>query len=132
MARKKHNMASVRARTKKPRRLPIAAYANQLRSKMTKAEIILWGKLQYAMKKWNVVFIPQGIVCHRFIADFVCYEKRLVVECDGSIHNRRAIKRKDNFRTTVLNKLGYTVVRFTNTEVLNNTYGVLNSIKELL
>ena len=101
----------------------------RLRARMTDAEIVLWNHLRVAMNKWGVVFVPQGIVIGRYIGDFVCYSKKLIIEVDGSIHNTAKAKRKDAYRTRQLNKEGYTVIRFSNSYVLRNCRSVLSRIK---
>jgi very-short-patch-repair endonuclease len=63
-----------------------------------------------------------------YIVDFVCYEKKLIVELDGSQHNE--FSEKDIPRTKALEKEGYKVLRFWNNEVINNIEGVLTVIKE--
>ena len=59
-----------------------------------------------------------------FIVDFCCWERRLIVEIDGSQHNEEADRR----RTEQLEKMGYRVIRFWNNEVLTNLDGVLEAI----
>ena len=70
-------------------------------------------------------FRRQHIV-DRFIADFVCIEKKLVVEIDGDIHDY--LKSEDQERTEVLNQLGFEVVRFTNSEIIKKPEDVLRKI----
>lgn len=60
-----------------------------------------------------------------FIADFVCREAGLIVELDGGQHSENA---DDLQRTTYLNAEGYGVLRFWNTEVMDNRDGVLEAI----
>ncbi|MBS1738102.1 MAG: DUF559 domain-containing protein, partial [Bacteroidetes bacterium] len=60
--------------------------------------------------------------------DFVCLDKRLVIEIDGLIHQLPENKESDEIRTQWLNKIGFKVIRFTNEEVLNKTDEVINSI----
>lgn len=63
----------------------------------------------------------------RFVVDFVCYERRLIVEADGGQHALE--QAKDAERTRWLNAQGFTVVRFWNHEILTNCEGVLESIQ---
>jgi very-short-patch-repair endonuclease len=62
--------------------------------------------------------------------DFVCIEKRLVIELDGGQHAGAA--EADERRTKFLEQNGFSVVRFWNNEVLGNTEAVLERILELL
>lgn len=63
----------------------------------------------------------------RFIADFVCYEKSIIIEADGSQHAIE--KEKDEERTLWLNSQGFTVLRFWNNEILTNIDGVMEAIR---
>jgi very-short-patch-repair endonuclease len=62
----------------------------------------------------------------RYIVDFVCYEKKLIIELDGSQH--LDMEKGDNKRTEELNKIGFEVLRFTNDEVLNEINAVIEEI----
>ncbi|MFA6949639.1 MAG: DUF559 domain-containing protein [Lentimicrobiaceae bacterium] len=52
------------------------------------------------------------------MADFYCYEKKLVVEVDGSVHDTSEAKERDEARTHELENVGITVLRFSNEEIL--------------
>ena len=67
-----------------------------------------------------------------YIADFVCLEKRLIIELDGGQHSLPEELLRDRQRDAWLEKEGYTVVRFWDNEVLTNTKGVLEVIRERL
>ena len=62
--------------------------------------------------------------------DFVCIEKKLIVEIDGGQHVERI--ESDEERTSFLENKGYRVIRFWNNEVLGNTDAVLNVIFDIL
>ena len=63
----------------------------------------------------------------RFIVDFICPEKFLVVEIDGPIH--LSTQPEDQAREAVLASLGLKIVRFSNREVLTDMEAVLNRVK---
>jgi len=65
----------------------------------------------------------------RYIADFCCPEKRLIIELDGECHNNRI--EYDQVRTQFLEQKGYLVLRFRNEEVMNNLNLVCIRISEL-
>ena len=67
-----------------------------------------------------------------FIADFVCLEKRLVVEVDGEYHNSPEQQADDATRSLVLEQKGFHVIRFSNDVVDKSLDKVLHSIKEYL
>ena len=101
--------------------------AKEMRAKPTKAEAILWEELRH--KKLGEKFRQQHPI-DQYIPDFTCLKKALIVEVDGKIHDTQ--KEADAKRTKVLESKGYTVIRFTNDEVLNHTQKVLNEIKKQL
>ncbi len=99
--------------------------AKGLRKNSTDAERLLWHRLKG--RQLDGLKFRRQEQLGRFIADFVCYEKRLIVEADGSQH---ALEReKDEERTDWLNSQGFTVLRFWNHEILTNIEGVLESIR---
>jgi len=63
-----------------------------------------------------------------YIVDFVCFEKRIVIELDGSQHAIDSIK--DEERDKLMTKNGYCVLRFWDNEVFENIEGVLEVIMQ--
>ncbi|MDD5291406.1 MAG: endonuclease domain-containing protein [Patescibacteria group bacterium] len=107
--------------------------AKALRQDMTKAEKILWGelrdrKLGFRFRRQE----PLVLGVYNFIADFYCPEKKLIIEVDGGVHNKREIKEMDLIREDILKQAGYKIIRFKNKEVENNIETVLNKIKDEL
>jgi very-short-patch-repair endonuclease len=94
-------------------------YANRLRKEMTKAEACLWKYVLRASKMKDYPFRRQRPVLN-YIADFMCKELMLIVEVDGSIHELEEVIRNDIVRQQALEEAGFTVLRFTNEEVLTN------------
>jgi very-short-patch-repair endonuclease len=88
--------------------------ARRLRRNSTNAETKLWSRLR--SRGVNVV-------------DFVCCERRLVIEVDGGQH---ATDKRDAPRDMWLKQHRYRVVRFWNNDVLTNTSGVLETIAAAL
>jgi len=106
----------------------IMANARALRARMTPAEKLLWMNIRNR-KLGGLKFRRQHPV-DRFIADFYCHEKRVVIEVDGGIHFNYDQLEYDQNRTAVLNDWGIEVIRFTNEEVLFSMSKVLKCIKE--
>jgi len=100
--------------------------AKHLRREMTEAEKRLWSRLRNA--QLGVKFRRQQPI-GPFIADFLCAERRLIVEVDGGQH---LAKTSDDKRTAWLNQRGYLVIRLWNHDVLNNLQGVLETISATL
>lgn len=109
------------------KRLRGLAHSN--RYKMTKAEACLW---KYALRKKQM----HGYSFNRqrpidtYIADFFCKSLKLVIEVDGVSHFHEEVKRKDAQKQAELEHLGYTLIRFTDAEVLNNMNEVRRIIEE--
>jgi very-short-patch-repair endonuclease len=61
-----------------------------------------------------------------FVGDFYCHALKLVVELDGDTHSER--ETSDKIRTELLNRTGYRVVRFYNTDVFDHLPAVLEAI----
>jgi very-short-patch-repair endonuclease len=100
--------------------------AREMRSSMTPAEVLLWSKLrnkQLAGLRFRAQH-PVG----RFVLDFCCTSLRLVIELDGSAHIGR--EQDDLARSQHLEAYGYTVIRFTNDEIMNDLDSVIQAIKE--
>jgi very-short-patch-repair endonuclease len=97
--------------------------AKALRSNMTEAERRLWYFLR-AHRFKGTKFKRQATI-GKYIVDFACFEKHLVIEVDGSQH---ADSEADRLRTRWLEDQGFRVLRFWNNEVLKNTSGVLDTI----
>jgi len=91
---------------------------------MTKAEQLLWEELR--KNKLGVRFKPQHPMIH-YIADFYCYELKLIIEVDGPIHLETI--EDDAIRTKALEEAGNAFIRFTNDEVINEMPEVLKKIK---
>ena len=66
----------------------------------------------------------------RFIADFVCFDRKLVVELDGGQHAEQA--EEDAERTSWFAKQGFRVLRFWNCEVVDDLDAVLEVIAAAL
>jgi len=100
--------------------------SRNLRSNMTDAEMLLWSKLRGKRLK-GLQFYRQKIIGN-YIADFYCPKSRLVIEVDGGQHYEVEEREKDRGRDDYMAKTGITVLRFSNSEVLENIEVVLKMI----
>lgn len=102
--------------------------ARQLRKNPTDAERLLWRKLRF----WQIDGYkfrrqqPLG----KYIVDFVCLERRLIIELDGGQHAEQS--HKDKQRDDWLRDQKFIVLRFWNNEVVKNIDGVLEVIAKNL
>ena len=102
--------------------------ARQLRRDQTDVEGKLWSRLR-ARQLSGAKFRRQYPI-GAFIADFCCYERRLVIELDGGHHAE--LVDADQSRTDFFVSQGYRVLRFWNNEVIENIDGVLEQIVHTL
>ena len=107
-----------------------------LRKRSTKAEEILWEQLRNR-KLLNRKFYRQYSLFYDltgkesfFVADFYCYEAKLIIELDGEIHKYKL--QEDKSRTDILKLTGLKVIRFKNEEIEQNIKMVLEKIKREL
>lgn len=108
----------------------LCAYADYNKSHPTEAESIIWDLLK--AKSINGHKFRRQHIIKDYIVDFVCLHKKLVIEIDGQYHLEDNQIVKDKSRTEDLQNSGYTVVRFSNEEVIGNTAEVIKNIKKLL
>ena len=92
--------------------------ANSLRQNMTKAEACTWKYLLKARQMKGYQFRRQRPVLN-FIADFMCKELLLIIEIDGITHDSEQGLQKDIAKDKALAEVGFTVLRFSDWEVLN-------------
>jgi len=108
----------------KPRNTP---RARTLRREATPAERRLW---QYLSRGQLGAKFSRQMPVGPFFADFLCRERKLIVELDGFSHESTGSR--DTARTRWLEQAGYTVIRFTNAQALHETEGVLLEIRRAL
>ncbi len=104
--------------------------SRDLRRDMTDAERRPW----YALRgrRFEGVKFTRQYAIGPYVVDFVCRGAHLIVEIDGDQHGRDDVIAADNARTTFLEQQGYRVIRFWNTDVLQNLDGVLQVLGEAL
>jgi very-short-patch-repair endonuclease len=100
--------------------------ARNLRQRPTEAEKLLWRHLR-ARQLEGLKFRRQQPIGN-YVVDFVSFEKAVIVEVDGSQH--AVEKAKDETRDRWFEEEGFKVLRFWDNELLTNTGGVLEVIRE--
>ena len=101
--------------------------AKELRSDMTIFEQKLWFNLR-AKRFMGLKFRRQAPIGN-YIADFVCKEKNLIIELDGSEHLEERQTQHDEIRDKFLEEQGYKIIRVYNNEINNNIDNVLEEIR---
>ena len=94
---------------------------------MTRAETLLWRYLK--AHHIDGLGFRRQVPMRGSIADFACHSARLIVELDGESHDFESRQRSDQRRDAWFESQGYTVLRFSNTQVLSNLAGVVEAIR---
>ncbi len=97
-----------------------------LRNNMTPAETILWSRLKNR-QLGGLKFRRQESI-KTYIVDFYCPMKKLAIELDGDVHGYKDRINSDLKRQKEIEELGIKIIRFTNNDVKDNLYGVLQEI----
>ncbi len=106
----------------------ITAIARRLRNNLTDCETILWRHLRFRQIGGHKFRRQRPI--GPYIVDFICLERRVVVEVDGGQHDENRLT--DATRDTWLRSEGYEVLRFWNNEILTELDGVKEKIFQAL
>jgi very-short-patch-repair endonuclease len=104
--------------------------ARELRNAMTEPEVILWSRLK-RLRAAGFHFRRQ-VPFRGYYLDFTCFERRVVIEVDGGHHGEDEQAAHDAVRDAVLEREGFRVLRFWNSEVRQNLDGVMYSIMAAL
>lgn len=99
--------------------------AQKLRRNQTEAEKKIWSLLRNSQAGYK---FRRQFPIDPYIVDFICVDKKLVIEIDGGQHTEE----KDQARDAFLKAKGYRILRFWNNEVLDNNEGVAQVIREAL
>jgi len=103
-------------------RRQISPHASRLRREMTDVERSLWNALRN--RQLGGFKFRRQATLGPYVIDFLCIERKLIVELDGGQHSHAA----DARRTAYLKTRGCRVIRFWNHEVVENLDGVLATI----
>jgi very-short-patch-repair endonuclease len=104
--------------------------ARALRQSETEAERRLW--VQLRDRRLNEFKFTRQVPIAPYIADFLCFEKKLIVEVDGVTHADASDVSYDERRTAFLEARGYSVMRVSNHDVYTQMNAVLDGILHAL
>lgn len=102
--------------------------AREMGSNQTPAERVLWNLLR-AKRFAGSKFVRQAPM-GGYIADFCCFSRGLIIEVDGGQHD--SDRERDIQRSRFLESQGFAVLRFWNSDVLNNLEGVASEVERRL
>ena len=103
------------------------AFAKQLRRDMTDVERKLWAALRG--RKFESYKFRRQVPIGRYVADFVCQERKVIIELDGAQHEGSI---HDQKRDEWLKSVGYNVLRFWNININQALDGTLLAILDAL
>ena len=101
--------------------------AKTFRHTMTKAETLLWSRLQR-----QTCHVRRQYSIGPYFVDFACIRARLIIEVDGLSHEPSSAHRYDEARSRFLTERGWQVYRTTNTDVFQRLDDVADSILQLI
>jgi very-short-patch-repair endonuclease len=101
----------------------IRSFAKRMRREPTDAEAAMWRLLRD--RRLALFKFRRQVPFQSFILDFVCFEKRIIIEIDGSQHASSA---RDIGREAVLVAEDFRIVRYCNNDVLQQPSAVLEDI----
>jgi len=105
----------------------IRQFAKKMRREPTDVEAAMW-RLLRDRRLLQFKFRRQ-VPFQGFILDFVCFDRRLVIEIDGSQH---AASSRDEARSLALAREGFRIARYWNNDVLLRSSAVLEDISNKL
>ncbi len=103
-------------------------FARYLRREESKAEAIFWNIVRN--RQFLALKFKRQVPVNKYFADFLCEEKKIIVELDDISHDERLDK--DAVRTKTLEQYGYRVIRYSNEEIYENLEGVLEHLQKEL
>jgi very-short-patch-repair endonuclease len=102
-------------------------FAKAQRAQQTRLEARLWHELRAGrLDGWK---FKRQVPIEGYVADFVCFEKRLIVEMDGPLHLRPEQRLKDEARDAALADQGFRILRFSDETALGR---VVDEIRRAL
>ncbi len=106
----------------------LKSFAKENRKEMTKAEACLWKYVLGSKQMMGYQFRRQRPVLD-YIADFMCKELMLIIEVDGITHQYEEIYDNDKIREVALKRIGFSIIRFSDSEVLEDIHNVIRALE---
>jgi len=107
----------------RPAEKRIRTYARDMRRAATDAEAAMWHLLRN--RHFSQVKFSRQVPFQNYILDFVCFERRLIIEIHGSQH---LDSKRDERRDAVLAREGFQIIRYWNNDVLQRRNAVLEDL----
>jgi very-short-patch-repair endonuclease len=101
-------------------------HARELRRYPTEAEAFLWRQLRG--RTFKGLKFRRQLTMGNYIVDFVCLDKRLIIELDGSQHNAEPQRQYDGVRDQWLRSQGFRILRFWNNEIFDEWEAIAEAL----
>ncbi|MBI1934405.1 endonuclease domain-containing protein [Candidatus Peregrinibacteria bacterium] len=109
---------------------PKTQFARGLRKDLTPGEKILWRKLR--AKRFQGFKFRRQVPVGPYIIDFLCAERKLIIEIDGDSHYEPGAQERDAKREGYLRAQGFDILRFGNTQTVQELNMVIEKIGRVL
>lgn len=97
---------------------------------MTPGEKVLWKNIR--QKKFHDLKFRRQVPIGPYVVDFLCVEKKLIIEIDGDSHYQPGMPEKDQKREIYLQSLGFHILRVGNRHTVQECEAVLTMIARVL
>jgi very-short-patch-repair endonuclease len=105
---------------------PKVSFARQLRAQGTSGERLLWKKLR--AKRFHGLKFRRQVPIGPYIVDFLCVQKKFIIEIDGDSHFQPGARERDATRERYLRAAGFELFRCGNHQVLHSTSATIQQI----
>src|SRR5208282_3254350 len=124
------NAAALEVMTQDIPRSILRRFARQQRAQAVQAEILIWRAVRN--RRCDGAKFQRQVPLGNFILDFICFERRLVVEIDGPSHAVPEQRLADETRDAWLREQGFQVLRLPNELVIASTELAVARIREAM
>ena len=109
-----------------PETREMSSRARELRREATPEEAAMWKLLRH--RRLHGLKFRRQFPIETFVADFCCYDLRLIVELDGDVHEEPSQAAHDANRDAFLRSLGYGILRIPNHRLFHDPEGVVDEL----
>lgn len=106
----------------------LRAFAKTMRNNPTNSEYKLWRALKGS--QIGVKFRRQQQFGGKYIADFTCFEPKIIIEIDGATHSREHEIVRDSIRDEYFISNGWEVIRVQSINIQDNIGGFLDFLRQ--
>ena len=109
---------------------PKTRFARSLRKRQTPGEKLLWRQLR--ARNFHGLKFRRQVPVGPYIVDFLCVQRKLIIEIDGDSHCALSAQERDKKREEYLRNKGFVVIRFSEQQVKEDIHSVLTQLGKRL